>query len=254
MDAFFFSDVNNSQNARLFGVWRAPIGARRVWIVAPPFGEEEKSARRTLTDMARFWESRGEASLIFSYRGTGDSEGDFADFALSDWKNDIETALSEAQKRLPNAQIALLGVRLGASLALEIAPALVEKLILVEPLLSGRSFLSQQTLRKKLRADLTGDATQTAKIEGEIEDLDGWPLAPRLKNELNALNLRAAEFSDLPASIAVIQVGPKSEIAPPLAAFAEKIGAQTRVAVMPPFWNLLDYSDSTPILAALEPK
>lgn len=248
MEAFFFSD---DEKTRLFGVFRAPQDAQKVWILAPPFGEEEKSARRTLTEIARFLEKRGQASLLFSYRGTGDSEGSFADFSLSDWKNDIQNAIAEAQKRVPDAQIALLGVRLGASLALQIAPQIeVSELVLIEPLLSGRSFLSQQTLRKKLRADLTGDVA-SVKNATEIEDLDGWPLSPRLKDELNALDLRAVSIVVAQTAILVLQVGPKSELSPPLGAFAEKIGAKTGVVVMPPFWNLLDYSDSAPLLAAL---
>ena len=248
MDAFFFPD---EEKTRLFGVFRAPEGAQKVWIVAPPFGEEEKSARRTLTKIARFLENRGEASLLFSYRGTGDSEGDFADFSLSDWKIDLQNAILEARKRLPEAQIALLGVRLGASLALEIASQNESNLVLIEPLLSGRSFLSQQNMRKKLRADLTGEIA-TAKNDAEIQDLDGWPLSPRLRDELNTLDLRSISTAEAKIPILVLQVGPKSELSAQFSSFSEKIGAQTGVVVMPPFWNLLDYADCTPLLVALD--
>ena len=103
-----------SGDTRLFGIWRDAPGARRAWVVCPPFAEEEKSAHRTLTEIALNLQARGEASLFFSYRGTGDSEGDFADATLALWRADIAAAIDELVARAPGAEIGILGVRLGA--------------------------------------------------------------------------------------------------------------------------------------------
>ena len=247
LEAFFFPTSNDLQ---LFGVWRGPRDAKHAWILCPPFGEEEKSARRVLTQIAQTLEKRGQSSLVFSFRGTGDSQGDFATTDLTQWRADLRAAQQQAMVLAPQASLNLLGVRLGASLALQEAPNLgVQQLILIEPLLSGRSFLMQQTAKKQIRAQLTGDGAATPSLL-PADDLDGWPLGSALKSELQALDLKREAAPN--AKISVLQVGPREEIAPPLQNFADNLGATTRAVVMPPFWNLLDYTDPKPLLGALE--
>jgi len=256
IEPFFFAD-------KLFGIWRSTpdakaadakvADAKTVWILAPPFAEEEKSARRTLTEIAFQFQARGEASLLFSFRGQGDSGGDFALVSLDDWQADLSSAIEEAKRRAPSAQVALLGVRLGASLSLRVASKRddVAKLILIEPLLSGRSFVAQQLMRQKIRAQMTGASSVEAQVLGEdTKDLDGWPLGAKLKGDLQALDLGRESF-ELKSQTHVIQVGPKAEVAPPLRALSDKLNARVEAVVMPPFWNLLDYSSPAPLLARL---
>ncbi len=246
IEPFFFAD-------QLFGVWRGVPDSKRAWVLVPPFAEEEKSARRTLGDIARFFDSRGESSLLFSLRGQGDSGGDFSTLGLSDWREDLRNAIEEAKRRAPESQIGVLGVRLGASLALEVAANRndVAQLVLIEPLLSGRSFLSQQLMRQKIRAQMTGETNaESTSRSAEVDDLDGWPLGAKMKSELQALDLMKSQFA-VSARVRLFQVGPKSEVTPPLRALVEKIGGSVQAVVMPPFWNLLDYSDSAPLLKEL---
>ena len=232
-----------SGDIQLFGVWRAAAGAKRVWIICPPFAEEEKSAHRTLTEIALALQARGESSLFFAYRGTGDSEGDFAAATTSDWRADIRAAVAVAQTRAPGAQLGLLGVRLGASLAY-LEREVAARLLLIEPILSGRSMLGQLNMRQKMRVSMAGGGAALP-----AGDLDGWPLGEALRDELNALDLRDA--APYKGKAQVWNVGPREAVAPPLQAFADQIGAQSRAVVMPAFWNLLDYTPPTPLLQAL---
>ncbi len=239
LEPLFFA----SGEIQLFGIWRAVADAQRVWIICPPFAEEEKSAHRTATEIALTLQARGQASLLFCYRGTGDSEGEFAKATLADWRADIAAAVALAQQRAPGAETELLGVRLGASLAyLERERA--SRLLLIEPILSGRSMLSQLNMRQKMRVQMAGGGAALS-----TGDLDGWPLSDKLRDDLNALDLRDAAPFD--GQSRVWNVGPRDAIAPPLQAFAEQIGAQSRAIVMPAFWNLLDYTPPTPLLEAL---
>lgn len=248
LDAFFFP---TSDDLQLFGVARGPRDAACVWILCPPFAEEEKSSRRLFTLIAKHLEARGQGSLIFSFRGTSDSQGNFARADLSAWKRDLQAARDEAKQRFPDAKPALLGVRLGASLAWQEAQNLgADRLILIEPLLSGRSFLLQQTAKRQIRAQLTGETTAVQNPVPNVEDLDGWELGQTLKSELKALDLKR-ETPAFPGAIALFQVGPKSEIAPPLEALATQVRARTRAVVMPPFWNLIDAPDFAPLLRAI---
>lgn len=239
LEPFFFP----SGDIQLFGIWRSVPDAKRVWILCPPFAEEEKSAHRTLTEIAFRLQARGEASLLFCYRGTGDSEGDFGTSTLTDWRADINAAITAATARVPEAENALLGVRLGASLA-HLERKLAQKLLLIEPILSGRSMLSQLNMRQKMRVQMAGGGAVLP-----TGDLDGWPLGDALRDELNALDLREAARFD--GNSQVWNVGPRDAVAAPLQSFADQIGAQSRAVVMPAFWNLLDYTPPTPLLKAL---
>lgn len=246
IEPFFFEN-------QIFGVWRGVPDAQVAWVLVPPFAEEEKSARRTLTDIAMLFQSRGEASLLFSFRGCGDSGGDFASISLDDWRADLSSAIEEAKRRTPGASIKVLGVRLGASLALQVAAKRddIAQLVLVEPLLSGRSFLSQQLMRQKIRAQMTGEASvESGVADADFQDLDGWPLGAKMKGDLQTLDLNR-ETPAFSASVQVLQVGPKIEVNPALRSLGDKLSARVEAVVMPPFWNLLDYSDPAPLLARL---
>ena len=261
-----------SRGERLFAVWRAPAQPRGVWVVCPPFAEEDKSARRTLTEVCEALGQSGDATLLFSFRGTGDSSGDFARATLEDWRADLRTAVAWARHRAPGLPLGLLGVRLGAALAYLEAPALEpRRLVLIEPLMSGRSYLAQQAARKKLRTQMTqaqmtqaqggAEADVPASTPAEttlpettlpegVEDLDGWPLGTELRAGLNTLDLRSSP-KVTGIWLRALQVGPRPEVAPPLQAFADRSGGNAAAVVMPAFWNLLDYTPAGPLTDAL---
>lgn len=254
VEPFFFATEGG---LRLLGVWRRPPQpAPKIWVVCPPFAEEEKSARRTLTEICQSLVQRGHGTLLFSYRGTGDSEGDFADATLELWRQDVQAAVAEARHRAPAAEIGLLGLRLGASLALQEAhPLGVKSLILLEPLLSGRSFVTQMNARKKIRAQLTSEAETAAApdlaTELPADDLDGWAFGPALRESLSKLDLQRQPVNFTGQAL-IFQIGPRSEVSPPLQALSQTLGATATAVVMPPFWNLLDYAPSDPLLEALD--
>jgi len=251
---------------RLFAVWRAPAQPRGVWVVCPPFAEEDKSSRRTLTEVCEALNQHGDATLLFSYRGTGDSSGDFANCTLEGWREDLRTAVAEARRRAPGLPLGLLGVRLGAALAyLEASGLEPRRLVLLEPLMSGRSYLAQQAARKKLRSQMTqaqGAAAEGAPANAQasvadgpplpdgVEDLDGWPLGAGLRAGLGGLDLRSAPGLK-GIWFRALQVGPRPEVAPPLQTFVDGNGGSAAAVVMPAFWNLLDYTPAGPLTEAL---
>ncbi len=160
----------------LFGVWRGGPKAREVWILVPPWAEEDKSARRTLTEGALHLASQDAAVFLFNPRGQGDSRGDFSSVGLSDWLDDLRAAIAHARAAYPNAPLCALGVRGGALLLLELArrleeagdwrasqaEPLFERVVLIEPILQGKRVLSELQARRKLRASLTQQEAQAA--------------------------------------------------------------------------------------------
>lgn len=245
LEAFFFDG--------LFGVWRAPSGApRRVWVFCAPFAEEEKSAHRTLVEITDALVASGDAALQFAYCGTGDSTGDFSAATLDQWNDDIAAACAEARRRAPEAPLCLAGLRLGAGLAWRQAHAAgAARAVLIEPVLRGKSILSEISQKKRLRAMVTqneggaspGDATALAD-----DDFDGWPISEKLRASLEAFEISAAQHAATPIPTLVIGVGARAELATPLQKWAHEAGAQTLGVRMPAFWNRLDTLSAAPLL------
>jgi pimeloyl-ACP methyl ester carboxylesterase len=131
--------------------------------------------------------------LRFDYFGCGDSEGDFEQGSLVQWTKDIRTAIEEMQKRTGLAAVCLIGLRMGAILALKAAADChsINGIILWEPIFNGnlhlkeladtqRDFSSQQ--RHKIK--------RANRVEMETPDeVLGFPITSGLRHELQMMNL-----------------------------------------------------------------
>ncbi len=183
------------------GSGAAGIGAALV--VVPPFAEEMNRCRRMWSLLAAQLARDGIATLIPDLHGTGESEGDFADARWESWRDDVAAACSFARQQGAR-RIALLGVRLGALLALDWlrrAPGNergdVTQLILWQPVLDGKQHLNQ-FLRLKLAAGLrqTAAAKETTgtlreKVaRGERLEVAGYELTAELLAAVDALDAR----------------------------------------------------------------
>ena len=65
--------------------------------------------------------AQGWHVLRFDYFGTGDSAGEFDEADLTGWEADIEQALDELLDMAGARKVALVGLRLGATLAARVA-------------------------------------------------------------------------------------------------------------------------------------
>ncbi|MFQ5467237.1 MAG: hydrolase 2, exosortase A system-associated [Kiloniellaceae bacterium] len=175
----------------LFAIHHPPaegVAARGDFLSVPPFAEEMNQARRMAAVQARRLAHAGYGVLLLDLNGTGDSGGDFADGRWDGWLGDIAAGLDwlEGQGR-PLA--GLWGLRLGGLLAVEAAranPARIPRLLLWQPVTSGRTFLNQ-FLRLRVAAGLGGmgqrETTATlraALAAGEVVEIAGYPIAPAL--------------------------------------------------------------------------
>ncbi|HVX04998.1 MAG TPA: alpha/beta hydrolase [Rhodanobacteraceae bacterium] len=86
-------------------------------VIVPPFGSEDLSAHRTLRHLAEACARSGYVTLRFDPDGCGDSVGDDSDpDRLQNWVRSVMDACNAA-RQAGAARIALIGVRLGATLA-----------------------------------------------------------------------------------------------------------------------------------------
>lgn len=143
INAFYFGE----KDTPLFGVHLSanPATDRNESIViCPPIGHEYTRSHKTIKLLAEHLSRIGFSVLRFSYYSVGDSAGESNQGNLDQWLKDISSAVNEAIDLTGNTKVSLLGLRIGALLALEASKTIhPNKLILWEPVESGSSFLEQ---------------------------------------------------------------------------------------------------------------
>lgn len=128
-----------------FGWFHPPAqpGRDLAIVMCPPIGYEAICSYPTYVQLARHFAAAGFPVLRFDPPGTGDSSGDDSQPArVEAWLAGIEAAVAQARECSGATQVALFGLRLGATLAVEAAARLggVDSLLLWAPCASGRAF------------------------------------------------------------------------------------------------------------------
>lgn len=232
-------------------------------VMCHPLFEERKSAQRVMVEAARAFASNGIAVLRFDYRGCGDSTGPFDAFGCADWSADIATAVRFLTDQTAAKPLGLLGLRLGASLALEAAaenPGLARFLVLWEPILNGRRHLDQELRRKLVNEMVTFGQSRTTRAgllknlaNGLAIDVDGYALTPRLFSEIGAIDLLKAA-PRVTCKTLLARIARSGVMEQDLQRLQEtlKAGGATADAIQmdeDPFWNLVGLVECPSLIA-----
>jgi uncharacterized protein len=130
-----------TQERRLFAAYEpAAVKDRpaRAAVLCHPWGAEYVYAHRSMRQLAVKLSACGVHTLRFDYFGTGDSGGEDAEADPDAAVADIETAAEGLQDMLGVARVALIGLRLGATLAARAAvrgKEHVDALVLWDPII-----------------------------------------------------------------------------------------------------------------------
>jgi uncharacterized protein len=164
---FFFGDSAEP----LFGLYHPPTSPRPLpWgvVLCHPVGQEYLRAYRSLQQLAVRLAAAGFHALRFDYFGCGDSAGEDREGRLARWRADIEAAVEEIEALSSSSRVALVGLRLGATLALNAAVPSVQRLVLWDPVLDGRRYL----------ADLAAAHDVWMREHARVQPGQGPPPAP----------------------------------------------------------------------------
>jgi exosortase A-associated hydrolase 2 len=185
---------------RLFCLWLSPppgVAVRGAVLLIPPFAEEMNKSRRQLTLQARAFAQSGFRVLLLDLYGTGDSEGDFADARWETWIEDLVSAATWLQSHGAEG-LTLVGLRLGAVLAAELAqrlPRPPERLILWQPVITGRQHVDQ-FLRLRVAANVLGNgdgvtvrAIRESLIDRQSVEVAGYELTADAVKQIDARDL-----------------------------------------------------------------
>jgi dienelactone hydrolase len=219
---FFFGAADR----RLFGCFHPPsaeVPRPMSVLISGPCGHEYIAAHRALRQLAVRLAQAGFATLRFDWYGLGDSAGASDAGTLAHWKQDLAAARAELGQLAGGSALAMIGVRLGAALALDAARTPSEPLVLWDPILKGQAWIAE------LRA-----------ISGEADARDepmNIGLSPRLRDELEQLDLAGA----LPTPPADLLLVPGAAARADSAALVEQLSARgtradCREASYPPGW------------------
>ncbi|MEP7062477.1 MAG: hydrolase 2, exosortase A system-associated [Betaproteobacteria bacterium] len=184
-------------------IWRepatGPICGRIVHI--PAFAEEMNKCRPMTALVARRVAECGFGVLEIDLLGCGDSSGDFGGASWEDWIDDVVAAIEWSSQR-GGAPLWLWGTRAGALLASAVTHriAQVTSLLLWQPVLSGRTHLTQ-FLRLKLAAEIfadgaTGGGTKALRAQlqqGAGMEIAGYRLSPELASGMDAAEFAVAD-------------------------------------------------------------
>jgi pimeloyl-ACP methyl ester carboxylesterase len=170
-------------------------------VIAPPVGHERLRCYRELVSLARSLASAGHPAIFADYRGEGESSGCYAETDLASRVEDVETMARELESVASCEKLAIVGVRLGAVLALLAAKRVeVSALALVEPVTSpsvyARDLLrANMILQRQYQGGIRRNAAalKAALQAGETVSVYGfhlgWPLLGALE-ELDPLPLQ----------------------------------------------------------------
>ena len=128
-------------------------------VLCPTMGLESAYSARAFRDLAHRLASTGWAALRVDYAGTGDSAGAWTDPDLvEEWLRGIRGAIDHVTA-LGAARVAVVGLRLGATLAAAelVRGGGVDDLVLWDPCATGRAFLREQRALSAFGRDETGD-------------------------------------------------------------------------------------------------
>lgn len=250
MEAFYFGP----SAGYLFGAYHPPQnGNRREGIVlCNPFGQEYMRAHRSLRRLAINLAAQGYAVLRFDYRGTGDSAGTLEGLTAQDWQDDISSAVQELMDIAAVSKVSLLGLRVGALMAAQIADKnpKISRLVMWDPIISGQAYIDE------ISREISACQSRANFIAaGGAMHFNGFSMPIEFKKSLAKLDVRALNSL---AGIAVAQI--VSHENPSFAQLHQHLTKLPRfeyqLAPAPHDWNYVDHVGGIlwpqPIVAAIE--
>ena len=221
-------------------------------LIIPPLFEERKSAYAALRRLAIRLSENGHAVMRFDYRGSGESGGESRTRRWEHMAQDVATARKTLARLAGKRDAALLGLRLGATLALqETIRAGGEAVVALAPVIKGAAQVRLWKMRSKIRAELTapgGEKIKNAGLAPEILDFDGFEVSQLFFNDAASIDL-VRDLSALSCSGLNVQISHRSDAAAETTELINMLGRRAKLEVMrmDPFWDKLDDVDTRPL-------
>lgn len=220
-------------------------------ILIPPFADEMNKSRRSVSLLARALSAQGVGTLIIDLFGTGDSHGNFSEVRWDIWLADIKNSV-DWLKQQGNKRLSVLGIRLGAILAMEAVEKQnlhIEELVLWQPCLNGKVFLNE-FLRLRTSNGTWNNAGKKDSLldlrnmfhSGQSAEVAGYEMPAELAINIDSKNLSMPNIDNsYPIHFFELVYG-GTELSPASKQLAENwqknnLQISTRIINAPPFWT-----------------
>lgn len=160
-----------------------------------PFGQEYMRAHKAFRQLANLLNRKGYTVMRFDYPGTGDSFGDGKDIGYEEWLEQAQNALDFLKSDTKYDAIHLIGLRLGALVAAELAGknSCIKKLVLWDPFVSGDSYIQ----------DCMTQVSETSRQANETWNIHGYPLPKIFREQVSSSNIENISF---PQTVNISQI------------------------------------------------
>ncbi len=152
-------------------------------LICQPVGHEYDRAHRAMRQLAIQVARKGIPAMRFDYYATGDSAGNSDELHLPQMRNDIQQAIKYCKDTTNTALLTLVGLRLGATLAAQLAHKCpeIESLVLYAPVFDGGALLKEWELDQY---NFYAKHSHMSRPANSAEIL-GFPITEEFRNELN---------------------------------------------------------------------
>jgi len=214
---------------RLYGVHHFPEMSQaneQAILIMPPMGQDYVRCHKTLQKLAVDLAGIGFHVLRFDYAGTGDSS-DLEDWDLDTWKRNGLDALRVLSERGKTHQLSIVGVRLGASLAVSLDTAL-DSLVLWDPVARGSDYMGELNgLNAELLKTTLHSLRATRRSNEVTDELVGHKCTESMQESLRNFSL-GANLNARPSRVLWVESGDASSSETPLPVFNELRDAECR--------------------------
>lgn len=180
-----------SRDSRLFGVYHAPDGVllkNEGVVLCYPGPQEYAQVHWAFQKLAKMLSAAGLHVLRFDYSATGDSHGESSDATLAAWADDVNAAVTELRDLAGIRRISVVGMRMGAVLALRaIAQGVkVKSAVLWDPIVVGRAYVRSLDAAEDHRLRVLYFPESKSRVVGELM---GYPFLDGLRKETESIDL-----------------------------------------------------------------
>ena len=206
MNPFFFG----TSAEPLFGVFhpaKSSTAQPVAVLLCCPLGWEQMRSHRAFRQLALLLSRAGFCVMRFDYYGTGDSAGDGESVSLEHCVADVEVAVEELQAMSGMSSVALVGLRMGASIAALAAQRIpgLSKVVLWDPVTDGAEHL-RELLSECPELDNLKPGMGIDSIDGTAGVI-GFPFTRRLREEIQRVNIAALPAANGPEYVIVVSAG-----------------------------------------------
>lgn len=190
MHPYYFGDSQKP----LFGVYHPPRSQRirNIGVVmCYPAGQEYMRSHRALQQLSTLLSKAGFHVMRFDYYGTGDSSGDSREADIELWKSNIHAAIEELKDSSGVKRIVLIGLRLGAALAVatSIERTDITDLVLWNPVINGKAYIDQLTaMHQSMLIDPRHFSIPQVQ-SSETDELLGFPFPREMRSAIQQVDL-----------------------------------------------------------------